>query len=93
MDGIYYKHLVKQRFIHPGCLNFNSLLSILMNVSIRIGTNRFKMGSKISSSPGPSVLSIISFSSIILLSFAAIFFIFISSSAYKCLIFSLLKVI
>ena len=60
--GIFYEqHLVKHFPIQPGGLNFNSLFSILINVSIKIGTSLFKIGSNTSSSPGPSVLSIITF--------------------------------
>ena len=58
IHGIFCEqHLVKHLPKNPGGLNFNSLFSILINVSIKIGTSLFKIGSNISSSPGPSVLS------------------------------------
>ena len=70
MSGIYYEqHLVKHLPKHPGVLNFNSLLSIFINVSIYTGTNRFNIGSNTASSPGPSVLSIIVFNNRIIKAF------------------------
>ena len=71
IHGIFYEqHLVKHLPKHPGGLNFNSLFSILINVSIRTGTSRFKIGSNTASSPGPSVLSIIIFSICIISAFS-----------------------